>query len=90
MVSAAVQTIVEETDARLSELLDRAERGEEISVRRYGRTVARLVPAQPARDVEAGRAAVQAVLDRAELERSGVKRITIDEILSARHEGLKY
>ncbi|MEO8715945.1 MAG: type II toxin-antitoxin system prevent-host-death family antitoxin [Acetobacteraceae bacterium] len=90
-MSAAVQTIVEEADTRLSELLDRAERGEEVSIRRHGRTVARLVPAPPSHDVEAARAAVRALLDlRVELERSGVKPFTLDEILSARHEGHKY
>ena len=37
--------------ARFSELLDRAEAGEEISIQRDGRTVARLGPARPAMSV---------------------------------------
>jgi prevent-host-death family protein len=36
-----------EAKARFSELLDRAEGGEEIAIKRHGRTVAKLVPATP-------------------------------------------
>jgi prevent-host-death family protein len=36
--------------ARLPELLDRVERGEQIAITRKGRTVARLVPHEPRRD----------------------------------------
>jgi prevent-host-death family protein len=36
-----------EAQAKLPELLDRVERGEEISIQREGRTAARLIPATP-------------------------------------------
>jgi prevent-host-death family protein len=37
---------VAEAKARFSELLDRAEKGESLTIRRHGKPVARLVPAQ--------------------------------------------
>ncbi|MFY7853636.1 MAG: type II toxin-antitoxin system Phd/YefM family antitoxin [Brevundimonas sp.] len=37
--------------ARFSELIDRAERGEEIVVTRHGKPVAKVVPLGPSRDV---------------------------------------
>ncbi len=60
-MSAAVQTTVEEADTKLGELLDRVERGEEITIARAGRPVARLVAAPPAHDVAKARAAVEAL-----------------------------
>lgn len=44
--------------AKLSALLDRVERGEEIIITRHGRPIARLVPDGEARDVRAARAAI--------------------------------
>jgi prevent-host-death family protein len=41
-----------EAKARFSELLDRAEKGEEIVIKRHGRTVAKLVPVVPMHSVE--------------------------------------
>lgn len=38
---------VAEAKAKLSELLARAERGEEITVKRHGKAVARIVPPKP-------------------------------------------
>lgn len=40
-----------------SQLLDRVEKGEEISISRRGRVVAKLVPAQAGHDIEKARAA---------------------------------
>ncbi|MBY0335002.1 MAG: type II toxin-antitoxin system prevent-host-death family antitoxin [Acetobacteraceae bacterium] len=49
-----------EAKTHLSALLDRVERGEEITITRRGRAVARLVaPAPPPRDVAAIEAAVE-------------------------------
>lgn len=41
-----------EAKARFSELLDRAEAGEELTIRRHGKVVARLTPARDADSLE--------------------------------------
>jgi len=41
---------IQGAQARLSELLDRVEQGEQIAITRNGMTVARLVPHEPKRD----------------------------------------
>ena len=46
---------------KLSELLTKAERGEEIIITRRGRPVAKLVPLSSARDVEAARGAMRRI-----------------------------
>jgi prevent-host-death family protein len=51
-----------EAKARLSELLDRAQAGEEITIKRHGEPVARLVPIA-AVDVDARRARQAAFLE---------------------------
>lgn len=43
---------VAEAKARFSELLGRAERGEEITVKRHGKTVARIMPPKPELSLE--------------------------------------
>lgn len=45
----------------LAELLDQVERGEEITITRHGRPIARLTPVQP-RDDAATRAAIDGIL----------------------------
>ena len=50
MVISAVRTVsLADAKSHLSELVDRAEAGEEIRITRRGRPVARLLPAQSAR-----------------------------------------
>lgn len=71
--------------ARFAECLDEVERGETTVITRHGRAIARLVP-------EAGRRQKQideAIKDIRRLQKE-TGRITIEEILSARHEGHKY
>lgn len=46
-----------------SSLLELVERGEEITITRHGKPVAKLVPAEAARDVEKARAAALAILE---------------------------
>lgn len=46
MVTMSDHFSLAEAKARLSALIDRVERGEEIAIYRYGRPVARLVPAR--------------------------------------------
>jgi prevent-host-death family protein len=78
---------VQSSDAKahLPQLLDDVERGETIIITRHGRAIARLVPEAERRREEAAKAL-------AELEefRKTMPQLTLDEILSARHEGHKY
>jgi antitoxin (DNA-binding transcriptional repressor) of toxin-antitoxin stability system len=87
----APATLIGAHDAktRLSELLDRVERGEEIVITRRGRPVARLSRTGPGHDVAAARAAVEALgaLREEIARRSGP--ITMAEILAMRDEGRK-
>jgi prevent-host-death family protein len=52
-----------EAKNRLGTLLDRVERGEEITITRRGRAVARLVPANGGFDREKARRAVEGLLE---------------------------
>jgi prevent-host-death family protein len=54
-----------EAKNKLSELLDRAERGEEVVITRRGRPVAKLVPVKAGRDREKARAAARAIRELA-------------------------
>jgi prevent-host-death family protein len=68
--------------ARLPEFLDAVERGETLVVTRHGRPIAHLVPA-PA----AGARRVQEALSEIAALRRKAKRMTVQEILDARHHG---
>jgi prevent-host-death family protein len=73
--------------AKLSALLDRVERGEEIVITRHGRPIARLVPDGEARDVRAARAAIAGLTAiRAGLA-EGQLHLTPAEIRFMRDEG---
>ena len=50
---------------RLSELLDKVERGEEVTITRRGRPVAKLVPVKPAFDREQSREAARRIRELA-------------------------
>lgn len=54
-----------EAKNKLSELLDRAEQGEEIVITRRGKAVAKLVPLEEKRDVEKARQAVRRIRELA-------------------------
>jgi antitoxin (DNA-binding transcriptional repressor) of toxin-antitoxin stability system len=87
----ATRSVVEERDANWAELLNRVERGEEVTIARSGRPIARITGAPPPYDVEAAKAAVQAIFDlREEMRLAGVAPVTLEGILAARHEGHKY
>jgi prevent-host-death family protein len=60
-----------EAKNKLSQLLDEVERGEEITITRHGREVARLVPPRQGFDREEARAAVRRMRERAEQQRLG-------------------
>ncbi len=51
---------------RLGQLLDLVEAGEEVTITRHGKEVARLVPPRHARNRDEARAAVRRLRDRAE------------------------
>jgi prevent-host-death family protein len=74
--------------ARFSELIDRAERGEEIVVTRHGKPVARVAPLErPQRSPEA----VASLKERARALREAIRKesgpVTVEEILAWRDEG---
>jgi prevent-host-death family protein len=60
-----------EAKNRFAHLLDLVERGEEVTITRRGREVARLVPAKASRNREAARAALDRIRFRAEQSRLG-------------------
>jgi prevent-host-death family protein len=74
-----------EAKARLPQLLDDVERGETLIITRHGRAIARIVPEVDRRQEEVDRAIASI---RALRERN--KRVTVEELLSARDEGRKY
>lgn len=74
-----------EAKTHLPQLLDAVERGETIVITRHGRAIARLVP-----EVEGRAAEVRKAMDRIEAFRQMMPRLTVEDILSARHEGHKY
>jgi len=55
-----------EAKNKLGQLLDLVEQGEEITITRHGKEVARLVSARPGHSREAARAAVGRIRERAE------------------------
>jgi len=73
-----------EAKNKLSELLDLAERGEEIVITKHGREVARLVPPKRRLDPEEARAAMERL--RARAKALGLN-LTLDEIKAYRDEG---
>lgn len=74
-----------EAKTHLSGLLDDVERGETILITRHGRPIARLVPEATRRQAE-----IDAAIAGIKELRRHTGRITVEEILSARHEGHKY
>lgn len=75
--------------SRLSELLDRVERGEQIVITRHGKPIARLVP-EGGHDKVAARAAVAELFALGEeIRRRGVN-LSDEEIRELRDEGRRY
>jgi prevent-host-death family protein len=71
---------------RLSELLDRVERGEQIVITRHGKPVARLVP-EGRRDAAEALAAIDRITARRKAMAAQGVRITQAEIRAWRDEG---
>jgi prevent-host-death family protein len=74
-----------EAKNKLSELLLRAERGDEIVITRRGRPVAKLVPIREETDNDRARAAAERIRDRAKARKLG--RFNWDEWKGYRDEG---
>jgi prevent-host-death family protein len=74
-----------EAKNKLGQLLDLVERGEEITITRHGKEVARLVPVRSTRSREEARAALRRLRERAEQHKFG--RFDWAEWKSYRDEG---
>jgi prevent-host-death family protein len=74
-----------EAKTHLPQLLDDVERGETIVITRHGRAIARIVPEAHLRQAEVDRAIANI---KALRQRTG--KISVDELVSAKHEGHKY
>lgn len=76
---------IAEMKAHLSELVTRAEAGEEIVIHRGNRPVARLVPLVETTDR-------RSAFDDMIAARDGgrIKRVSIDELIAWKHEGHQY
>lgn len=86
ILKEAVTVGAYEAKAKLSELLDKVARGEQIVITRHGKPIARLVP-EGGHDVAKAMAAVARLTAiRRDLAAQGV-RVTQDEIRAMRDEG---
>jgi prevent-host-death family protein len=86
VIAAAATVGAYDAKSRLSELLDRVERGEQIIITRHGKPIARLVP-EGGHDRDRARAAVRRIRAlRAKLAARGVD-LTDAEIRALRDEG---
>lgn len=74
-----------EAKAHLPQLLDDVERGESIVITRHGRPIARIVP-----EAHRRREAIDQAIAGIKALRQRTGKITVAELLSARHEGHKY
>lgn len=87
-MNAVTQTLIEETDATLSDLLNRVERGEEVTIARRGRPVACLKPVAP--EPKQTEAVLDDLWQLREEIRAERGTISTDEILELIREGRKY
>jgi prevent-host-death family protein len=80
-----------EAKTRLLQLLTDVEKGESVVITRHGRPIARLVPESEQRaDVAAVMRDIEALRQEIAAGNAGKPKFTLEEILSARHEGHKY
>ena len=75
-----------EAKTHLPQILDEVERGETVVITRHGRAIARLVPEAERRQAEIDEAVEGIMALRKRLK----GKVTLDEMLSAVHEGHKY
>jgi prevent-host-death family protein len=74
-----------EAKTHLPSLLDDVERGETLVITRHGKPIARLVP-----DEQTRREKVSETIAAIRELRKTMPKLTVEEILSSRHEGHKY
>ena len=75
-----------EAKAKFAELLDQVEQGETIVITRHGKPVARIIPDQKGRREE-----IKAAIDGLrKIGKEATGKVTLEELLSWRHEGHKY
>jgi prevent-host-death family protein len=74
-----------EAKTHLPQLLDEVERGETLLITRHGRAIARIVPEAQQRQTE-----VDQAIEEIKALRTRIGKVTLKEIISARHEGHKY
>jgi prevent-host-death family protein len=74
-----------EAKARLPALLDEVERGETLVITRHGKPIARIVP-----EADIRRANVKQTFAAIKEFRKTLPSISLEDILSGRHEGHKY
>ena len=74
-----------EAKTHLPQLLDDVERGDVIVITRHGRAIARLIPEMDRRreEIDQAIAGIKALRKR-------TSKVTVEELLSARHEGHRY
>lgn len=75
-----------EAKTKLSELLERVANGETFEITRHGRPIAKLVPADTARDPKVIAEAVQ----RLKSFRGMFKGMTREELIALKHEGHRF
>jgi prevent-host-death family protein len=78
---------IQASDAKthLAQILDEVERGDTVRITRHGRPIARLVPERQGRQAE-----IEQAIANIKALRSRIEKISVEEILSSRHEGHKY
>ena len=78
---------IQASDAKapLAGLLDDVERGETLIITRHGRPIARIVPEADRRQEEVDKA-----IEEIKALRLRTGKITVEELVSAKHEGHKY
>lgn len=74
-----------EAETHLPQLLDEVERGETIIITRQGRAIARIVPEAVPRLQE-----IDNAIESIRALRKRTEKITLDDLLSARHDGHRY
>ena len=74
-----------EAKAHLATLLDEVERGETLIITRHGKAIARIIPETDRRQQE-----IDEAIDDIKALRPQTGKITVEELISAKHEGHKY
>jgi prevent-host-death family protein len=74
-----------EAKAHLPQILDDVEKGETVIITRHGRAIARIVPETERRQQE-----IDNAIETIKSVQKKVGSISLDELLSARHEGHRY